>query len=216
MSRKTLVIGFGYKARQGKDTAATAILNARAHKYEIRAYAFAQPLRQEVDGAAFSMFVKHFPGSPFDAPIAMRLLCEWAGVQYDIIAPIDAQHPWGKQRALLQWWGTEYRRQQDPDYWVNRLAARIEEEQPQIALITDVRFMNEFAYVKTNGYAVKVVRPGTEIKGAPSQHTSEIILDAIKGTEWDCTLTNFEGEASALERRAILMFDQIAAKTLAR
>lgn len=58
-------------------------------------------------------------------------------------------------RQLLQWWGTEYRRAQDPNYWVKRTAEYIlsirldiinnsDELYPKVAFICDdVRFPNE-------------------------------------------------------------------------
>lgn len=55
-------------------------------------------------------------------------------------------------RYLLQYWGTEIRRKQNPDYWVDptekdiRNAINLE----QFPIITDVRFVNEMEYIKNN------------------------------------------------------------------
>jgi hypothetical protein len=43
-----LLIGFGYKARQGKNSAAIAVLNASPLDSHARLYAFADALRAEV------------------------------------------------------------------------------------------------------------------------------------------------------------------------
>lgn len=51
-------------------------------------------------------------------------------------------------RHVLQWWGTEYRRAENPSYWTQRLAASIESRvqqsrQPLLVLCPGVRFANE-------------------------------------------------------------------------
>lgn len=73
-------------------------------------------------------------------------------------------------RALLQWWGTEYRRSQDGDYWIKHLIQRIHAYQEHIgwqtdliagaftgrpllkAVITDIRFPNEAAWLMSRKY----------------------------------------------------------------
>lgn len=55
-------------------------------------------------------------------------------------------------RSLLQWWGTDLRRSQDEDYWIN-LASKVLDETTyaDIVCITDVRFTNEAAWVRERG-----------------------------------------------------------------
>lgn len=165
------VIGFGHKARQGKSTAAFAMLEACPLDTEVRMYAFADALRTEV-----------------------RLACAKLGGQYDLIEsfkgaglmPEWVRFEEGKPRSLLQWWGTEYRRAKDPDYWVTRLEKTLSAHQPDVALITDVRYPNEAEAVKRwGGTLVRVIRDG-EPDYAVSAHESESALD---GYEWDYTLT---------------------------
>ena len=62
-------------------------------------------------------------------------------------------------RQILQWWG-DYRRAQDPEYFVNRL-------QPVgDTVITDVRFPNEAALVRQlGGQLWQICRPGYEAGG---------------------------------------------------
>jgi hypothetical protein len=66
------------------------------------------------------------------------------------VGETDGAGQWQKpysagQRWLLQQWGTEFRRAQDPDYWVKYGLAYIEERyQPgDLWVVTDVRFKNE-------------------------------------------------------------------------
>lgn len=85
-------------------------------------------------------------------------------------------------RTLLQWWGTEYRRRifRD-DYWLVKLSEQLEsyKEQDVIVVITDVRFPNEFEFIKSiGGLMVRVSRPG--FSNSADSHPSEIALDDEK------------------------------------
>ena len=91
-------------------------------------------------------------------------------------------------RRILQWWGTEYRRNQDPDYWTKAWSRKVEQfdlENTHV-LIDDVRFMNELSTIKSHGgLIVKIERPGFD--GA-NNHASETSLDDYKA--WDGTIVN--------------------------
>src|SRR5271156_4899474 len=76
---KMLLIGFGYKARRGKDTAISAILEARSHLRDIRRYAFADALRDEVHAAMREESESY--GLTYRE--ALALLFDKAGVGYD-------------------------------------------------------------------------------------------------------------------------------------
>src|ERR1019366_10527846 len=118
-------------------------------------------------------------------------LPEW--VQYDPSPDMtDPLCPYGKQRALLQWWGTEFRRSINPDYWVQRLAKRLAEEKPEIALITDVRFLNEVQFCRRYGEVIKVERPGLihDMSLTPL-HISESALENFYG--WVDVIVNDSG-----------------------
>jgi len=77
----------------------------------------------------------------------------------------DWQKPYTiEQRRLLQWWGTDFRRKQDPDYWVKygmskavELATRT---MPTAVVFTDVRFANEAkAIQELGGQVFEVIAP---------------------------------------------------------
>lgn len=74
---------------------------------------------------------------------------------------------WGVARSprqILQWWG-DYRRAQNPGYFVWRLARELREEQGNV-VITDVRFPNEAAMVRQLGGQIwQIRRPGYEAGG---------------------------------------------------
>jgi hypothetical protein len=197
---KTFIIGFGYKAQRGKDTACRAIVNTLGDLYNVKHYAFADALREEVNAAAFDRWVQDFPGMAFDTESAMQHLCRWAGVTFDPCAITSPAYPYGKQRELTQWWGTEYRRASDPDYWVKRLAERIEREAPDYAVISDLRFLNEWNICD---YRVRCDRPGFEIEMG-ADHCSEHQLDCKREREWDHVIT--ASCSLDVERRALEFF----------
>ena len=123
----------------------------------------------------------------------------------------DSLCPLGKHRTLLQFWGLEYRRAEDPDYWVDCLSANIAGENPKHALISDVRFPNEFNWVKSQGgVTVKVIRPSNTFER--SQHESECALDTF---EFDYTLINLDenpdasGKLAGIAWGAVRLFDMV-------
>lgn len=160
-----LVIGFGHRARQGKNTAALAVLEACPLDAQVHIYAFADVLKHEV-----------------------RVACAQLGGQLNLIEQFQAsgimpgwvhfEEP--KPRSLLQWWGTDYRRAKDPDYWVKRLRKTLEDHNPDVALITDVRFPNEVEFIHgLGGVYVEVINTGA-VDVVVHEHPSESLLDGAK------------------------------------
>lgn len=194
----TFKVGFGYKAEHGKDTACGAIVRIFGDLYGVRHYAFGDALRSEVAAAVFDQWMQDMRDEPFDAAHAMEHMCKLAAVNFDPAAPVLPGYPFGKQRALYQWWGTEYRRAEDEHYWVKRLEERIRREAPAYAVISDMRFENEFYFCD---YRVRMDRPGYFVFPG-SNHVSECALDRIKERDWDHVISAQRGEdveAQALE-----------------
>lgn len=210
----TVVVGFGYKSRHGKDEAIKAILAARSGQYDVRRYAFADALKREVNSAAVvaggmeNLFhVLRTQGTPLLNGDLIRIP-DW--VQYDPNADMtDPMSPLGKQRTLLQWWGTEYRRAEDSNYWVNKLNETLLSEKPRIALISDMRFPNEMSWVKSDpasGFVVRVDRLGFDNK---MTHESEHLLDWVAEEDWHYIIQVPDGQVEELRRDAVVVFDLI-------
>lgn len=176
----TVVIAFGHKARQGKDFCVQAIIDKYKDQYDVRRYAFGDALKEEVKGREME-------------------LCLQFGLKPD---------PDNKWRTLLQYYGTEYRRKQDPFYWVKRLANKLQADKPQIALISDLRFRSEMYFVEhfCKGYTVKVVRHGFVDLVNNVNHPSEVDLD---GVDFDYTITCNDGEVEQLQKDACTVFDMV-------
>jgi len=194
------IIGFGHRARQGKNSAAVAMINASPIGSEVRMYAYADALRAEVrkatnDAGGLRELIKQGHSKP-------------GGLGQDGWMPEWVVAEEGKPRTLLQWWGTDYRRAQDPDYWVKRLMERLEREQPDIALITDVRFLNEAEAIhRAGGYVVKVTRTTAPDIVVPG-HSSEDGLDGYTG--WDYEIK--AADLPELRTQAEAIYQKIAGK----
>jgi hypothetical protein len=187
------LIGFGHRARQGKNTAAQAVLESLPLATEVHMYAFADALKREV-----------------------RTLCAKYGGQWELIRawqeegvmPPSVHFEEPKPRSLLQWYGTEFRRKQDPEVWVKRLRKTLEEHNPDVALITDVRFPNEAEYIKQQGGTlIKCVRT-TAADVEVAEHWSEAALDSFTG--WDFVLT--ADTAEECKAQAVAIYQTVRAR----
>jgi phosphoribosyl-ATP pyrophosphohydrolase len=81
-------------------------------------------------------------------------------------------------RGILQWWGTEWRRHQDLNYWINKTRAKILslEGTTDLVVVTDVRFPNEAELIEElGGLVVRVSRP--EADHVVDPHSSEVVMD---------------------------------------
>ena len=222
---KSYVIGFGHRARSGKDTAAAVIVERRRHpmydglptpdvndgiqRCDVRAYSFARALKEEVTAAAIAAGGMQNLWNPemelYQENGNFVTLPPW--VTFEPNAPMDDPLcPLGKQRALLQWWGTEFRRMVNPEYWVRRLAEIIAKEKPQVALLSDMRFPNEKAWVEKHGASVKVDRPGLEPLAVA--HASELALAPLEDWEWDAVIKN-DGTLEQFKEKAVKLFDTL-------
>ncbi len=76
-------------------------------------------------------------------------------------------------RTLMQWWGTEYRRAQDPNYWVNSFFNNLDFGRKTI--IDDVRMENEAQMIRTVGGIL--IRVNWEGAANSNEHSSETALD---------------------------------------
>ena len=209
----TVVVGLGFKARSGKDTAAAAIIKARSADFDVRRYAFADALKREVNAAAneaggmFALF-NDLQVRGAGLPNGKRIqLPEW--VKYDPNPDMsDPLCPLGRQRTLLQWWGTEYRRAVNPFYWVLALEQVVFQERPQFALITDMRFLNEFLWVKhkMSGHTIRFDRVGFSDVNVNPTHASETELERAA---FDYTIVAEDGNVSELASDAVTVFDMI-------
>lgn len=91
-------------------------------------------------------------------------------------------------RHVLQYVGTEIFRKIYNDVWVNATLNKIEEDSPEIAIITDCRFPNEVKGVQgRNGHVIRLSRAPFAGK---DEHISETALDSFKPEDYDSFIDN--------------------------
>lgn len=84
-------------------------------------------------------------------------------------------------RPLLQWWATEFKRGINENYWITSVINEIQASDRDFAVVTDVRFKNEYNALKDNFDClfIKILRPISE--NSEDYHVSEtehLYLDA--------------------------------------
>lgn len=156
----TRIIGIMGNKGHGKDALGTAILNSVSGTYVGRRFAFADML-------------KH----------TCRLIFDLSDDQVNgSIEQKEAVDPrWGLSgRQIMQRFGTEVGQNIHQDVWVRATertidswSEKLEREviMDRLAVITDVRFKHEAAWVMSRGLLVRVVRPELEESG--DTHASE-------------------------------------------
>lgn len=163
-----IYVGISGKSGHGKDSVAQFIIDRFGKKivvedgeirevgYNIKRFAFADALKEEVSGRE-------------------KELCEKYNLPYE---------PDNNHRTLLQHYGM-LRRDEDSNYWIKKLAKKIDADKSvKVALISDVRFLNECYWIKDRGkmkdnesFLVRVNRHGYLRPDINHDHPSETDLD---------------------------------------
>ena len=126
------VIGVSGFARAGKDTFVTIAKNIlAANGIAAVQYSFANTLKKEIE--------------PF-----LRDMCGCDVWTQDTEIKKDL-------RDFLVWYGTTWWRKRDPKRWIRHVDVALKSEQPQVALISDVRYPNEGEWIHSwGGYLIHV------------------------------------------------------------
>ena len=181
-----IIVGFGSKARQGKDSAAEAVVlhfQRKAHRE------------------------KEYYGEVKATPTAR--IYKFAEALYE-----ECRRDYGMQEKdapLLQRVGSE-RRAQDPEYWIKKAFEKIKAEKVGIAILTDVRYKNEARYVKEQGgMLINVSRLNVDgspfiADDRPADHPSEIDLDEHN---WDFYIRAHSGQQVLVGELAITIVEHI-------
>ena len=108
-------------------------------------YSYADALRMELVEAGVADEIEELQDQHYKLQLLSRL-------ERDIVIPNDFPKDIDETttvRQLMQWWGTEYRRAQNPFYWINQMQRRIENDmlldpsKSHAFICDDVRFPNE-------------------------------------------------------------------------
>lgn len=183
MSKPFALIGLTGPASSGKDTVADLLVT---HCGFVK-LAFADPLKAEVSDAfgieplyltrretkehpMTGLALRKCLSDGFVGRMVVNHLNGKDGPLIDLDAPRSP-------RQIMQWWGTDYRRAQDPNYWTKQTSARISymmrERLATRIVITDCRFVNEIDVVRFfyGGLVWQIKREGISVPAGA--HLSE-------------------------------------------
>lgn len=162
-----MIIGVGYKAGSGKDEVA----NILVRKHGFLKASFAGKLKQD----CIHMFGWD-PDWPYTAE-GKATVCPVTGRTV---------------REVLQLYGEMMRRTFGDDIWIRLLFRELEQDQINSVVISDVRYRNEFDFIKKIGVLCRVDRPehlrAQSVTQGIEGHPSETELDGVKG--WHAILVN--------------------------
>ena len=186
-----MILGLVGKAGSGKDEFAKVAVA----EFGYQRVAFADGVKEEVasflDKAEVCWEHRHLWGTPSDKESQLRMAHSKRpkrGRLAEVVALFgDYNNGWWyfTPRKLMQVWGTEYRRHQDPEYWVKQGMKKA--KGLERCVITDCRFVNEYAAISAaGGKIVKLHRSDAPII-SNMQHQSEAELEMIPD---DYTLVN--------------------------
>lgn len=191
-----IVIGLSGRAGAGKDSVA----NHLVRRYGFVRFSFSDALYREVT-LAFNLEDETLlrDRATKEVPSERLMLCKCDDIRFVDMARrlIDADRDAGflpaehiplSPRQILQWWGTEYRRRQDPNYWIKAADNWLigmhrvfpyPEQLPQHFVNTSVRFENERAWVHSfvGGNVWHIHRDDTAVVHAHESETGLQVLE---------------------------------------
>ena len=179
------IIGLNGLPGAGKDTVADHLVA----KHGFTKRGFADPLYEEV-AQAFDVTVDWLRDRTRKELVQPELMLNNALVREPEFVYLmrDAGVPPNRflsPRQVLQQWGTEYRRAQNGNYWIDQMVNFLESR--PVVVIPDCRFLNEADLVRDlGGTLVRVVRPSTT--GSP--HASDAPFPAER---YDAEIHNYGG-----------------------
>jgi hypothetical protein len=166
-----MIIGVAGRMGSGKDTVAKYLVDI----YGYTRVAFADGVRAEAAAAIYGHRL------PPDLP---REIAE--GITGHV-EEVYAKPTTRAMRAMLQWWGTEYRRLQDPNYWLKDLrATMLRTPGDPHFVVSDLRYENEAVFLREFGAVIWRVE-GREVK---NEGLDGHISERLEGLRPDAVIDN--------------------------
>lgn len=172
MIGSTYVIGLAGQARAGKDTTARHLINLIGEE-KISRYAFADYLKKMYveaqtayiqattagNSVPMQKFFASLPLSPEQRDEVTAFFSQLFMRDINLAVDVFSEAKKSDHRPNLIALGL-FMRSIEPDFWARYTYKQIEAEQPEFAVITDVRFENETSIADL---VVRVVRPGLNL-----------------------------------------------------
>lgn len=169
------IIGFCGAAGAGKDTASFLLTLLGYQKI-----AFADALKIEAYDLCVNPTDEYRLRVQVELGITLPLSLDQASSEQEKIDIINRRKV--ELRRLLQWHGTEFRRAQDPNYWLNLVRDKMATGR---WVVSDMRFQNEVNMVRSIGGVIWLIQGRDD--GYTPTHASETDW---RGTSFDCTFDN--------------------------
>jgi hypothetical protein len=204
MSR--ILIGFGNKSRNGKDSACEGIREwCQRHDFPVLHVNFADALKEEVTNAIRE-------AGSVEVLISKMNMPSW--VQPTPDAQTEPLSPFGKHVKVLQWWGGEYRRAESGEnYWFDRWLEKVVGFDG-VVVASDSRYLSEsIGIMQLGGFNVNVRRlneDGTQYfdPSRSAAHRSEVELDSWN---WDYRIIAKTGEGRLVKMQAVQILKYVMA-----
>jgi hypothetical protein len=175
----TKIIGFSGKKLAGKSTCAQFLRRNQTELFGdavVYVYSFAGPLRQ---------IISDLFNIPFDD--LMNKKDELSPILWgDLPRELDRGEGFLTNRELMQVFGTDIIRSICADAWVNATMSRIRMDNPDLAIIDDVRYPNELVAIQDRGgVVIKLLRGDVT-----DTHISENALNDLTDSAYNLVLDN--------------------------
>lgn len=173
-----LILGLSGRAGAGKDTAADLLCEA----WQFYRFAFADALRAEIT-EAFGVDPGLFANELKEHATAALTIgrCNDGEFIQTMVARCESITSPRSPREIMQLWGTEYRRAQQPRYWIDRAAETLDVALRQgfrRVVLTDVRFVNEAQFIRMHGGKIWHI-DRVQARCREAHHQSELEVSAI-------------------------------------
>ena len=157
------IIGIAGNARSGKDTVGALIKDiAEKEGKQVALVSFAAALRDELN----SFCLEKLGISSYTTDDEEKKII----------------------RPLLVCWGTEIRRATDDNYWVKALDATMNDDET-LYIITDMRFVNEYDFIKANLGTTIYLERGTIFPANHYERTNNALLKNMVDFVWEMPTT---------------------------
>ena len=177
---KKILIAFTGKKGSGKSTACEYIERTRSSQSRITRINFKDALIAEIR---------------ISFPDLLQEIAQNLHLTVDELFTTKPYPPY--IRNLLVNYGTDLRRNEDPDHWVYAWNDLYLHSDADIILNDDTRFINEAALIQSEGgFVIRIIN--TQNKEAESTHASETEMDNIIA-DWTITASNVEELEAGVE-----------------